>query len=300
MDIIDLKTVDAVARYGSMNRAAVELHTVQSNVSARIRSLEFELGVALFTRTAKGVEITPAGKRMLPYAARLSKLLSDASIAARDSGAPTGVLEIGTLETTLAIRLPRLIANFAKAYPEVRPIIRTGTTCSLVQNVVECKLEGAFVAGPVIHPDLLIESAFDEELVLVTSTVIHAKEDIARIKNLKTIVFRLGCSYRQRLDNLLISMGVSTTEPLEFGSIEAIVTCVSADVGITLLPRTVVASAVDDGLVAIHELPAEFATAETVFIRRFDGYLSSALSAFLDSVRGASEQVQQGPALTVV
>ncbi|WP_433766031.1 LysR substrate-binding domain-containing protein [Pseudomonas putida] len=285
MDVADLKVVDAVARHGSMNKAANELNTVQSNVSARIRSLEDELGVALFQRSAKGVQVTPAGRRILPFAARLSKLLLDASSAARDDGQPRGVLEIGTLETTLAMRLPRLIAQFAKAYPEVRPVVRTGTTCSLIQGVIDCKLEGAFVAGPVNHPELHSEEAFREELVLVTSPALHSLQAIAGVENLKTVVFRIGCSYRQRLDTLLTSLGIVAPEPLEFGSIEAILACVSAGVGISLLPRGVAASAARDGLVAVHDLPADMAQVETVFVRRIDGYYSSALATFLQSVR---------------
>lgn len=285
MDVADLKVVDAVARHGSMNKAASELNTVQSNVSARIRSLEDELGVALFQRSAKGVQVTPAGRRILPFAARLSKLLLDASSAARDDGHPKGVLEIGTLETTLALRLPHLIAQFAKAYPEVRPVVRTGTTCSLIQGVIDCKLEGAFVAGPVNHPELHSEEAFREELVLVTSPALHSLDDVAGVENLKTVVFRIGCSYRQRLDTLLTSLGVLAPEPLEFGSIEAIIACASAGVGVTLLPRGVVANAAREGLVAVHDLPPELAEVETVFVRRIDGYFSSALATFLHSVR---------------
>ena len=285
MDVTDLKVVDAVARHGSMNKAASELNTVQSNVSARIRSLEDELGVALFQRSARGVQVTPAGRRILPFAARLSKLLLDASSAARDDGHPKGVLEIGTLETTLAMRLPLLIAQFAKAYPEVRPVVRTGTTCSLIQGVIDCKLEGAFVAGPVNHPELLSEGAFREELVLVTSPALRSLDDIAGVDHLKTVVFRIGCSYRQRLDTFLVSLGVVAPEPLEFGSIEAIIACVSAGVGVTLLPRGVVTQAARDGSVAVHELPAELAEVETVFVRRIDGYFSSALATFLHSVR---------------
>ena len=285
MDVTDLKVVDAVARHGSMNKAASELNTVQSNVSARIRSLEDELGVALFQRSAKGVQVTPAGRRILPFAARLSKLLHDASSAARDDGHPKGVLEIGTLETTLALRLPQLIARFAKAYPEVRPVVRTGTTCSLIQDVIDCKLEGAFVVGPVNHPELHTEVAFREELVLITSPSVLRVDDVALIENLKTVVFRLGCSYRQRLDTLLTQLGVLAPEPLEFGSIEAIIACVSAGVGITLLPRGVIADAAHAGLVAVHELPPELAQVETVFVRRIDGYFSSALATFLHRVR---------------
>lgn len=284
LDVIDLKVVDAVARHGSMNKAAVELNTVQSNVSSRIRSLEDELGVSLFQRSAKGVQVTPAGRRILPYAARLSKLLSDASAAARDDGQPAGVLEIGTLETTLALRLPLLIARFATAWPDVRPLIRTGTTSSLIQDVVDCRLEGAFVAGPVSHPELLCETAFEEELVLVTSRAVRSLDAVNSIAHLKTVVFRIGCSYRQRLDSVLAGMGILAPEPLEFGSIDAIIACVSAGVGITLLPRGVVANAWQQGLVAVHELPPALSRVETLFVRRLDGHFSSALAAFLDSV----------------
>jgi len=282
--MIDLKVVEAVARHGSMNKAAVELNTVQSNVSSRIRSLEDELGVSLFQRNPKGVQITPAGRRVLPYAARLSKLLSDASAAARDDGTPTGVLEIGTLETTLALRLPLLIARFAKAWPDVRPLVRTGTTSSLIQDVVDCKLEGAFVAGPVSHPELQTETVFHEELVLITSHAVRSLDAVRAIDHLKTVVFRVGCSYRQRLDSLLASMGLLVPEPLEFGSIDAIIACVSAGVGITLLPRGVVVDAWQEGRVAVHELPTAFSQVETVFVRRIDSHFSSALATFLDSV----------------
>src|SRR5436309_13008352 len=88
MDATDLKVFEAVARHGSMNRAATELNTVQSNVTARVRALEVELGVLLFQRHARGVKITPAGRRVLPFSARVSKLLSDAKPAAMADGLP--------------------------------------------------------------------------------------------------------------------------------------------------------------------------------------------------------------------
>ena len=285
MDATDLKVFEAVVRLGSMNRAAAELNTVQSNVTARVRALELELGVILFQRHARGVKITPAGRRMLPFSARISKVFSDAKAAARDDGVPSGVLEVGTLETTAAIRLPSVLASFTKAYPKVRPVVTTGTTCSLIEDVVECRLEGAFVAGPVDHPDLQQENAFREELVLVTPRSIRGIEDLTSINELKTIVFRVGCSYRKRLDKVLSKAGTLVAQPLEFGSIEAILGCVAAGVGITLLPKGVVAAAWRDGQVAVHQLEQEFAEMQTMFIRRTDAYVSSALSTFLQIVR---------------
>lgn len=288
LDVVDLKVVEVVARHGSMNKAAVELNTVQSNVSSRIRGLEDALGLPLFQRSAKGVMLTPAGRRLLPYAARLTRLLADASAAARDDGQPTGLMEIGTLETTLALRLPLLIAGFAKTYPDVRPLVRTGTTSSLIRDVIEYKLEGAFVAGPVTHPELQTETVFHEELVLVTSPAIQTVAAVSGILQLKTVVFRAGCSYRQRLDSYLASLGLLAQEPLEFGSIDAIIACVSAGVGVTLLPRGVVANARQSGLICAHEIPSSFSKVETVFARRIDGHLSSALATFLECVRRES------------
>jgi len=66
MDAGDLRVFAAVARLGGMNRAATELHTVQSNVTARIRLLEAEIGAPLFHRHSRGVALAPAGMRLLP------------------------------------------------------------------------------------------------------------------------------------------------------------------------------------------------------------------------------------------
>src|SRR4051794_40764840 len=101
MDAADLRVFEAVARLGGIGRAAQELHTVQSNVTTRIRLLEQELGTRLFDRHARGVSITAAGRRLLPYAAEVSDLLARARQAAMDDGTPKGQLAIGTLETTV-------------------------------------------------------------------------------------------------------------------------------------------------------------------------------------------------------
>lgn len=285
MDVADLKVFEAVSRSGSMNRAAAELNTVQSNVTARIRALEDELGVALFQRHARGVTITPAGKRVLPFVARLSKLLADAQAAAKDDGMPNGTLLLGSMETTTALRLSPLLSQFAQTYPKVRLAITTGTTARLLSDVIECRLDGAFVSGPISHPDLHQEAIFREELVLVTAPGIRSLQALTTIADLKTIVFQIGCAYRQRLEAILAEMGILVAKPMEFGSLDAIISCVGAGVGVTLLPKGVVAAARRDAIVAVHELPPAQAEVETVFIRRHDAYVSSSMAAFLDLAR---------------
>ncbi|PWC44372.1 LysR family transcriptional regulator [Azospirillum sp. TSO22-1] len=285
MDAGDLRVFEAVARLGGMNRAAAELNTVQSNVTARVRALEEELGVPLFHRHSRGVTLTDAGVRLLPYAVRVALLLDDAKRAAKDDGAPKGALTLGSLETTMALRLPPVLASYAASYPDVDLVLRTGTTAELIRDVLEHRLEGAFVCGPVDHPDLEEETVYREELVVVTARPLRSLDDLARRGDLKIVVFRAGCSYRHRLEAILAQRGVVSLRLLEFGTLDSILACVAAGIGVTMLPRAVVARAVRDGLVAAHGLPPVDANVETVFIRRRDAFRSSALTAFLDHAR---------------
>ena len=204
---------------------------------------------------------------------------------AKDDGSPGGALSLGTLETTMALRLSPLITAFARAYPGVRLAVTTGTTNQLLLDVIECRLDGAFIAGPIEHQDIHQEALFTEELVLVTSPAIRSAKDLGKIQDLRTIVFRFGCSYRQRLESLLGRLGVVVARPLEFGSLDAIIGCVAAGVGITLLPKGVVFPACESGLVAIHPIPRDLGHVETLFVRRHDAYVSSAMTAFLDMAR---------------
>jgi LysR family transcriptional regulator, cell division regulator len=287
MDIADLKVFEAVARTGGMNRAAAELHTVQSNVTARIRALEAELGCSLFDRHSRGVALTAAGQRLLPYARRLAWLLTDAAQATRDDGQPRGPLTIGSLETTAALHLSPLFTRYAAACPEVDLAIRPGTTAELIEAVLDRRLEGAFVCGPVAHPAIAEEPVYQEELVILAAPGLTSIEHatLARI-----VVLRAGCSYRQRLEALLATRGIAVPRMMEFGTLEAIIGCVSAGLGITLLPRALVGPVWRSGRVSLHALPPHEAMVSTVFIRRREAHMSSALRAFLEQAKAQADQ----------
>ena len=289
MDAGDLKIFEAVARLGRMNRAAAELNTVQSNVTARIRVLEEELGTPLFERHSRGVTLTAAGQRLLPYAARIRQVLEDARRVVEDDGTPQGPLTIGTLETTAAMRLSPLLSTFVAKYPQVDLVLRTGTTCELVDAVLDHRLEGAFVCGPVNHPDLAAEVVFREDLVIVAAQPARALDELLHTAGLKIIVLRAGCSYRQRLEAVLASRGIVGVRVLEFGTLEAILGCVAAGLGITLLPRSIAGPSGRGAEIAMHELPAAEARVETLFVRRRGAFVSSAAAAFLDCVRPGFE-----------
>jgi DNA-binding transcriptional LysR family regulator len=285
MDSDDLKVFEAVARLGRMSLAADELHTVQSNVSTRIRLLEARLGTALFARHSRGVTLTEAGARLLPYAAQVVRLVDEARRAARDDGRPGGPLTIGTLETTMATRLAPILAAYAAAHPGVDLTLRTGSTGELIEAVLERRLDGAYVTGPVAHRDLEYERVLEEELVVVTAASVRSLEALLGDGDVRIVVMRAGCSYRKILEAILSRRGVVGLRHLEFGTWESILGCVAAGLGVTLLPAGMIGPAWRDGRLALHHLPGREGRVETVFIRRRDAHLSSALSAFLDMAR---------------
>jgi DNA-binding transcriptional LysR family regulator len=293
MDVGDLKVFEAVARLGAMNRAAAELHTVQSNVTTRIRALEAELGCLLFARRPRGVALTPAGNRLLPYAHRAAQLLADAARAARDDGAPRGRLTIGSLETTAALRLSGVLATYAAAWPDVDLVLRTGTTAELAAAVLDQQLEGAFVCGPVVHPELAQQPMFHEELAILAAPSLRSLPDLSA--DTRILVLRAGCSYRQRLENLLARRGIPVPRIMEFGTLEAIFSCVAAGLGITLLPLALIGSVCAPGRLSVHALPPADSAVETVFIRRRDAFASSALKAFLDTAAPRSRPPARVP-----
>jgi LysR family transcriptional regulator, cell division regulator len=288
MDTGDLAVFAAVAHAGGIGRAAEHLHTVQSNVTQRVRLLEAELGVPLFHRHSRGVTLTSAGAQLLPYAERIARLMREARQAAADGPVPNGRIAVGALETATAVRLPPILAAYAAAYPEVDIEIATGTTAELVDAVLAHRLEAAFVAGPVNRPELRATPLIEEELVLVTAPRIGTLDRLSEAiggERAKVIVFRTGCSYRARLESLLAAHGLVDVRRLEFGTLDGIIGCVGAGIGVTMLPRAVVAKAAAEGRVALHSLAAAEARVATILIQRHDSFVSTALKHFIEIAR---------------
>jgi DNA-binding transcriptional LysR family regulator len=283
VELSDLETFSTVARLGGITRAAAALHTVQSNVTQRVKALEAEIGTALFERHSRGMTLTGAGKRLLPYAQRMAALSHEALLAARDDGEPSGALAIGSMETTAAVRLPGLLAQFHRRYPAVRLNLRTATTADLVAGVLDGTLDGAFVAGPVDHAELTIETAFREELVLVTAPrwkSLAAFRAGTPAAGPTALVFRTGCTYRQRLEQLFSDLGWPSATRFELGTLDGMIGCVAADMGVTLLPRAVVERNNAGGAVRLHVIAAPWARVDTLFVRRRTTQPYSALRAF--------------------
>ncbi len=277
MDFNELRIFKAVAEEGSVSRAAERLNCVQSNVTARIRHLEESLNVTLFHRKSRGVALTSAGRVLLDYAGRIMALVNEAERIVQEREPLGGRLIIGALETTAAVRLPPVLAEYHRRYPAVEMQLVTGTALDLIQKILDFKLDGTFVDGSIDHPELVVEECFVEENVLICAA---GGDPLLRERPINVLAFPSGCFYRKQLETWLHKSGFIPYRIMEFSTIETIIGCVSAGMGITFLPRSILSGNLSTEKIDIHPLPAEVAQVTTRFLRRKDSVESKVLSAF--------------------
>ncbi|MYN03373.1 LysR family transcriptional regulator [Pseudoduganella sp. DS3] len=270
MELSSLRIFKTVAEEGSVTLAAARLHRVQSNVSARLTQLEESLGVTLFHRAGRRLLITPEGTRLLEYADRLLRLADEAQMALRGEQEPSGQLRIGSMETTAAARLPRVLGAFHRQYPQVDLVLETGPTDHLVQAVLNHKVDLALVAAPIERPELAQVPVFVEELVLLTDALQGPVQEPADVARRTLLGFRSGCSYRRRLEWWFADAGITPTRIAEFGTFEAIIGCVAAGMGVAMMPREVLKQRSLGRTVQCHDLPPEVAAVETLLVWRRD------------------------------
>ncbi|WP_028552347.1 LysR family transcriptional regulator [Paenibacillus sp. UNC451MF] len=291
MDLHALKVFQTVSRTGSITKAAQELNYAQSNVTTKIQQLESHFHTTLFYRHNRGITLTSKGHTLLAYAERIFQLIEESAQAMQDDPLPNGPLRIGSMETTAAVRLPEYLVSYHRTYPNVDLTLTTGPTEDHIQAVLHYELDGAFVAGPVEHPELLQMNVLQEELALITDSLHPRLTATADLQNRTMLVFRQGCSYRAKLQSLLHQDGIFPDKIMEFGSLEAILGCVKAGLGISLLPLSVVERYIHEGSLQMHPLPNQHALVQTVFIRRKDTLLTSALVHFMEMFRSESQEL---------
>ncbi|MGD8562254.1 MAG: LysR substrate-binding domain-containing protein [Desulfarculaceae bacterium] len=291
MELSTLKIFKTVAEAGSVSKAAQALHYVQPNVTMRVKQLEEELEVKLFHRKPKGMALTPAGEILRRYTEAMLKLESEAKQALAETGELRGALKLGSMVSTAAVRLPRVMASFHRRHPQVEINLRTENSEGLIRRVLGYELDAAFVAGPVNHPDIEKQPAFKETLVLVSPKNRRPLKD--RPQN-TVLVFPPGCAYRARLDAWLRAKGMIPYKAMELGTLEGILGCVIAGMGVTLLPQSVV---MKNGLIEkvdVHAIEARYAATTTLFIRRKDAFARKAISELLEVI-ALEQSGQTGP-----
>lgn len=148
MELQHLKTFLTVADAGSLTRAAETLHLSQPAVSAQVKALEIELGLPLFRRASRGMELNDAGKELLDRARDVVHRADGiARLADRLRGDVTGILRLGTNDCGYDLKLARMIGRTTQDYPDLEVQLIAGNSGQHVQGVLDEELDLAIVEG---------------------------------------------------------------------------------------------------------------------------------------------------------
>jgi DNA-binding transcriptional LysR family regulator len=238
MELSQLRMFRTVANVGSMARAADLLHCVPSNITARIKNLEDELGVRLFHRDGRKLRISSAGETFLAYAEKILSLADEAVHAVSHNGPPRGRFVLGAIESSATGRLPRLLARYQAAYPDVTLQVCTGTWSQLLDDIRSRTIDAAVVAVDVADPALVSQPVYVEPLILIAPESMGALRTAEDLRDKTIFMWPEGCPYRAALVGWLSKHGESIpiTNIASYGTI---VGCVSAGAGVSLVPKGV-------------------------------------------------------------
>ena len=247
MDLHQLRVFQAAAKSKGFTRAGDQLHLSQSTVSQHIKQLEDELGCPLFLRVGKKVLVTEAGNLLLQYAEKVFHDLKNAEMALREIGAvKRGAVRLGVGATTLTYRLPHVLGQYNRRFPDIELIIQTGTTEFLLEAVRAQNIDLAIVMSPPApQPGLTIQPLGDEELVFVLNRdhPLARKSSLmpADVASLRYILFEKHTAMQNLIDGYFDSLSVAPRIAMEVESIEAIKSLVRAGLGASVLPLCAVA-----------------------------------------------------------
>ncbi|GEN67674.1 LysR family transcriptional regulator [Chryseobacterium rhizosphaerae] len=283
MNTNDLKIFEAVAESGSFTKAASTMFTVQSNVTARIKSLEDEFGAKLFSRTSRKVELTSEGIILMQYCKQIQHLMEEAKRNILSSSHVNGSLKIGCIETTMALKVPEMLNAFEEKYPGIELEFKSDTRNSLISDVLNYKLDAAFVSAPLTINGLEKINIKEERLVILSSSEGPSLQALMLKEPLKIIVFDEGCIFRGRLESWLSHKGILNYKSTVLNSIEGIINFVEAGLGISLLPEEVISNYYLGRKIKSYGLNRQLGTMNTVLVFRKDGPQSRALQCFIDT-----------------
>ena len=258
MDFGQIEAFVQVSAHNSFSRAAEVLHLTQPSITARIQSLEREVGEELFERGGRGVRVTDAGLALLPYAERILQTLAEGRDAIEEvRNVQLGSLQLGSALTISTYVLPHILHAFRSRYAGVDVSIRTGRSEQVLSMLQADEIQVGLVRS-LSHPDIETVHLYDDEIVLAVNpdhpfaaAGTASVEDAASEPN---VLFDRGSSYFGLIHSFFRQAGVALNVAMELDSLEATKRMVEEGLGIALLPLVTIERELETGILAKVEI----------------------------------------------
>lgn len=247
MDLHQLRVFHAAIKTGGFTRAGEQLHLSQSTVSQHIKLLEEELGCSLFLRVGKRVLVTESGNVLLQYVERIFRELRNAEMAVREINAlKRGTVRLGVGPTTLTYRLPPILRDYIRRFPQIELIVLAGSTEFLLDELKSQRLDLAIVLSTAPQPGFRMTPLGREEMVIVLNRkhplARHRSVDSSELTALRFILYKKNTAMQNLIDRYFESLGISPQINMEVENNEAIKSMVKAGLGASILPLCAVAN----------------------------------------------------------
>jgi DNA-binding transcriptional LysR family regulator len=246
MELRHLRTIVAVAQHRSLTKAGEELYLSQSAVSQQIRRLEEELGIEVFRRTSRSVELTAEGMVILGYAERVLAEVDDMHSELEEiSGLLSGQLRIGGVYPTGPYDIFGLLADFRAAHPGVAIHMVEATQDDVLAALRSDELDCAFAA---LDPDALGDEfaatlLWKDEIVvaLPPGHRLCAQPEIAfeQLAAEDLIAYRENSALRRRLERVMAERDLEPRNAFVCTEMAAVRGLASKGLGLAVIPRSV-------------------------------------------------------------
>ncbi|MBP1156108.1 MULTISPECIES: selenium metabolism-associated LysR family transcriptional regulator [unclassified Paenibacillus] len=235
-----------VAEKGSFSHAAQALHMTQPAVTMQVQSLEDYFGTKLFIRSTKRVELTEAGRTLLPFASRSIELMKETDVSmSKFTHMLEGRLHLGASLTVGEYILPRLLGPFSAEYPNISVSMKVNNTKQILEEVLNHQLTFGLVEAEVKHPDVHTEAVLSDELKLIVprNHPLASRERIPLEEMLKYpfVLREQGSGTRKVMEEELARAGCDVSMlkiVMELGSTGAVKSAVEAELGISILSQS--------------------------------------------------------------
>jgi len=236
MDLTQLRSFVTVARLGHLTRAAEAVHLSQPAISGQIKALERDFGVALFERTPSGMVLTPAGKRLLPYAEAVIGGVRHLRQAAQQlSSQLNGRLRLGTVLDPAFLRVGALIASAFERHPAIELDLHQVVSNDALDQVRSGELDASFYFGALPSDLAGVELRTIDYRVLVPAGLEDGVPDWPRLAAHPWIVTPERSSHRQLVLQLFAQQGGDLARTVEADNESVITNLVESGVGVGLI-----------------------------------------------------------------
>jgi len=282
-----------VASTGSFTRAAEVLHLSQPALTNRIRQFEDELGLRLFDRDTRSVQLTALGNDLLPIFRRVVGEFETAVSNARDSitRARGGLIRLACLPSCAASLLPDVIRDFQQHSPGVNFVVRDIVNSNIVALVRSGEVDFGIAVREELHSGLEWTELFSDQLLIVAPATAPSPDERAGCAALLTdrplILMSPGSSVRDRVDEVLTSLGIAALATYEVNYISTAIALVQAGLGITILPSSAV-ELKNQAQVRSHLIDVPGFAREIALVRRKGSVLNPSAEAFIEQLVAAA------------